>query len=51
MAGRFLSREDPESGAGDTRLTLYKRLYDAVGLYRIPTTAPWTQAAKASGRR
>ncbi len=26
-------------------------LYDTLGLYKIPTTAPWTQAAKASGRR
>jgi group II intron reverse transcriptase/maturase len=29
----------------------YKYLYDNLGLYKIPTTAPWTQAAKASGRR
>jgi len=29
----------------------YRYLYDHVGLYKIPTTAPWTQAAKASGRR
>jgi group II intron reverse transcriptase/maturase len=26
-------------------------LYQILGLYSIPTTAPWTQAAKASGRR
>jgi group II intron reverse transcriptase/maturase len=26
-------------------------LYDTLGLYKIPLTAPWTQAAKASGRR
>jgi group II intron reverse transcriptase/maturase len=26
-------------------------LYDSLGLYRIPLTAPWTQTAKAIGRR
>jgi RNA-directed DNA polymerase len=26
-------------------------LYTTLHLYRIPTTAPWTQAAKAFGRR
>jgi RNA-directed DNA polymerase len=29
----------------------YRYLYDNLRLYKIPTTAPWTQAAKASGRR
>ena len=29
----------------------YSYLYDNLGLYKIPTTAPWTQAVKASGRR
>lgn len=29
----------------------YRYLYEALGLYKIPTTAPWTQKAKASGRR
>jgi hypothetical protein len=29
----------------------YRYLYDHLGLYKIPTTAPWTQTAKASGRR
>ena len=28
-----------------------KYLYNILGLYKIPTTAPWTQAAKAAGRR
>jgi RNA-directed DNA polymerase len=28
-----------------------KYLYNTLGLYKIPTTAPWTQTAKASGRR
>jgi len=28
-----------------------KYLYEALKLYRIPTTAPWTQAVKAAGRR
>jgi hypothetical protein len=26
-------------------------LYETLDLYKIPTTAPWTQTAKASGRR
>ena len=26
-------------------------LYEELGLYKVPITAPWTQAAKASGRR
>jgi RNA-directed DNA polymerase len=26
-------------------------LYDSLGLYRIPLTAPWTQTVKATGRR
>ena len=29
----------------------YKYLYGNLGLYKIQTTAPWTQAVKASGRR
>ena len=29
----------------------YQYLYEDLGLYKIPTTAPWTQTAKASGRR
>lgn len=29
----------------------YQYLYETLGLYKIPTTAPWTQTAKASGRR
>ncbi len=29
----------------------YKYLYENIGLYKIPTTAPWTQSAKAAGRR
>jgi RNA-directed DNA polymerase len=28
-----------------------KHLYNTLGLYKIPTTAPWSQAAKAAGRR
>jgi len=27
----------------------YRYLYDALQLYKIPTTAPWTQTTKASG--
>jgi len=29
----------------------YKYLHEELGLYKIPTTAPWTQTAKAYGRR
>jgi group II intron reverse transcriptase/maturase len=29
----------------------YRYLYEDLGLYKIPTTVPWTQAAKVSGRR
>jgi len=29
----------------------YRYLYEDLGLYKIPTTAPWTQKAKAPGRR
>lgn len=29
----------------------YAYLYEHLGLYKIPTTAPWTQTAKAAGRR
>jgi RNA-directed DNA polymerase len=29
----------------------YQYIYETLGLYKIPTTAPWTQAAKAAGRR
>ncbi len=29
----------------------YRYLYENLGLYMIPTTAPWTQTAKAAGRR
>jgi hydroxyacid-oxoacid transhydrogenase len=29
----------------------YRYLYENLGLYKIPTTAPWTQTVKASGRR
>jgi hypothetical protein len=28
-----------------------QHLYANLHLYKIPTTAPWTQTAKASGRR
>jgi hypothetical protein len=29
----------------------HRYLYENLGLYKIPTTAPWTQTVKASGRR
>jgi group II intron reverse transcriptase/maturase len=29
----------------------YRYLYEDIGLYKIPSTVPWTRTAKASGRR
>jgi len=30
---------------------LQRKLYQTLGLYRIPITAPWTHSVKAAGRR
>ena len=46
----YLRRKRGKAGKG-YRAYPYQYLYNALKLYRIPTTAPWTQTAKASGRR
>jgi hypothetical protein len=33
------------------KLYPYSYLYDILGLYKIPTTSPWTSTVKAFGRR
>jgi len=46
----YLSRKHRLKGRGYTKYpTTY--LYKNLGLYKIPATAPWAQAAKAAGRR
>ena len=46
----YLRRKHRLKGRGYTK---YRNayLYQNLGLYRIPTTAPWAQAVKAAGRR
>jgi RNA-directed DNA polymerase len=46
----YLRRKHRKNGRG-YKAYPYNYLYQTLGLYRIPTTAPWIQAAKASGRR
>ena len=46
----YLRRKRGKDGKG-YRAYPYQYLYNTLNLYRIPTTAPWTQTAKASGRR
>ena len=46
----YLRRKHRTDGRG-YKVYPYQHLYGTLGLYKIPTTAPWTQAAKASGRR
>jgi len=46
----YLSRKHRLKGRGYRKYP-NAYLYENLGLYRIPTTAPWAQAAKASGRR
>ena len=46
----YLRRKRGKDGKG-YRVYPYQYLYNTLKLYRIPTTAPWTQTAKASGRR
>jgi len=46
----YLSRKHRLRGRGYTKYP-NAYLYENLGLYRIPTTAPWAQAAKAAGRR
>jgi RNA-directed DNA polymerase len=46
----YLKRKHRKKGRG-YKAYPSKYLYEALKLYRIPTTAPWTQAVKAAGRR
>ena len=46
----YLSRKHRFKGRGYTKYP-NASLYGNLGLYKIPTTAPWAQAAKAAGRR
>jgi len=46
----YLRRKHAKKSRG-YKVYPYRYLYDNLGLYKIPTTAPWTQTAKASGRR
>jgi len=44
----YLRRKHAKKSRG-YRAYPYRYLYENLGLYKIPTTAPWTQAAKAPG--
>lgn len=46
----YLRRKHGKKSRG-YRAFPYRYLYENLGLYKIPTTAPWTQTVKASGRR
>jgi group II intron reverse transcriptase/maturase len=46
----YLRRKHGKKSRG-YRAYPYKYLYGMLGLYKIPTTAPWTQTAKVCGRR
>jgi group II intron reverse transcriptase/maturase len=46
----YLRRKHAKKSRG-YKVYPYRYLYDNLGLYKISTTAPWTQTAKASGRR
>ena len=46
----YLRRKHAKKSRG-YKVYPYRYLYDNLGLYKIPTTAPWTQTVKASGRR
>jgi group II intron reverse transcriptase/maturase len=46
----YLKRKHRKKGRG-YKAYPSKYLYEALKLYRVPTTAPWTQAVKAAGRR
>ncbi len=46
----YLRRKHAKKSRG-YKVYPYRYLYDNLKLYKIPTTAPWTQTAKASGRR
>ena len=46
----YLRRKHETKGRGYKAFP-YRYLYENLRLYKIPTTAPWTQSAKAYGRR
>ena len=46
----YLKRKHCHKGRG-YKAYPSKYLYESLRLYKIPTTAPWTQAVKATGRR
>jgi len=46
----YLRRKHGKKSRG-YRAYPYRYLYGTLQLYKIPTTAPWTQTAKATGRR
>jgi RNA-directed DNA polymerase len=46
----YLRRKHRKKGRG-YKAYGYRFLYERLGLYKIPTTAPWTQTVNASGRR
>ena len=46
----YLKRKHRHKGRG-YKAYPSKYLYESLRLYKIPTTAPWTQAVKATGRR
>jgi len=48
---RIYLRRKHAKKSRDYKAYPYPYLYETLGLYKIPTTAPWTQTAKASGRR
>lgn len=46
----YLRRKHAKKSRG-YKVYPYQYLYETLGLYKIPTTAPWTQTVKAAGRR
>ncbi len=46
----YLRRKHSKKSRG-YKVYPYQYLYETLGLYKIPTTAPWAQTAKALGRR
>jgi len=47
----YLRRKHKKSRACGYKDYPQRYMYKILGLYKIPTTAPWTQSAKATGRR
>ena len=48
---RIYLRRKHAKKSRDYKVYPYQYLYETLGLYKIPTTAPWTQTVKAAGRR